>query len=247
MKNWEINKEFLLAIPPPEKTKSYTPIEHSVFINELQDEVRKQGYEIAEERYLPASSGQILTGTFRLKGDGTELSPALGFTNSYNKMRKASLAAMAMVLVCKNGMMANAAVGGYTRKHSGTALEDIRMHMVEVVGSLQQEYEKLQRNMEEMKQIETNKEMIAKLVGDMYVNENLIKATQLGILNKEIHFSKDFKDMNLWNFYNHVTEAFKDNHPMDYDKQMIKFHTYVADKFNLSGSRGLYKSGVSFV
>jgi hypothetical protein len=241
MKDWSTTREFLLEIPKPIATKSYSPIAHSVFINELQEELYKKGYEVAEERYLHANKGQILTGNFRITDNtSNELMPCINFTNSYNKMRKASIRATAMVLVCKNGMMGSTSVGSYSRKHSGTALEDIRIKMGEVVNSLEAEFERLILNVEEMKQIELNKKIIAQLVGDMYINENLIKTEQLSILNNEIHSSINFKGNSVWDFYNHVTESLKNNHPMEYDKQHIKLHSYISSKFNLTGNNRLY-------
>ena len=244
MKDWTTTREFLLEIPRPEETKSYKPIPHSVFINELREEIDKRGYIVAEERYLHANKGQILTGNFRITKDNSEMMPTINFTNSYNKMRKAEIRAAAMILVCKNGMMGTTSVGAYSRKHSGTALEDIRFKMSEVVQSLEEEFERLTKNANEMKQIELDKKIIAQLVGDMYINESLIKAEQLSILSNEIHNSINFKGNTVWDFYNHVTEAYKHNHPMDYDRQHIKMHTYMSDKFNLSGSRGLYGKGI---
>lgn len=240
MKDWTTTREFLLEIPRPEETKSYTPIAHSVFINELREELDKRGYTVAEERYLHANKGQILTGNFRVTNGDSEMMPMINFTNSYNKMRRAEIWAAAMVLVCKNGMMGKTSTGHYSRKHSGTALEDVRQKMIEVVASLDEEFQRLKKNAEEMKQIELDKKVIAQLVGDMYINESLIKAEQLSILSNEIHHSINFKGNTVWDFYNHVTESYKHNHPMDYDKQHIKFHTYMTDKFSLSGSRGLY-------
>lgn len=240
MKDWSTTKDFLLGIPAPVATESYCPIPHSVFINELQEEIHKKGYSVVEERYLHASKGQILTGNLRISNGDNEMMPMVNFTNSYNKMRRAEIWAAAMVLVCKNGMMANTSTGHYSRKHSGTALEDVRGKMIEVVSSLDEEFNRLKKNAEEMKQIELDKKIIAQLVGDMYVNEMLIREEQLSILNKEIHNSINFRGNSLWDFYNHTTEALKHNHPMFYDKQHIKFHTYITDKFNLSGSRGLY-------
>ena len=80
------------------------------------------------------------------------------------------------------------------------------------------------------------------LKGKMFLadREALVNATQLEIIRKEIKYSKDFKDGSLWSFYNNCTAGFHDNHPSNYDKQHIKFHTYISDKFALTGSRGLY-------
>ena len=59
MNKWTTNKDFLREIPVPEKTKSYSPVPHSIFIDELQENIAKAGYVITHENYLPASKGEI--------------------------------------------------------------------------------------------------------------------------------------------------------------------------------------------
>jgi hypothetical protein len=243
MKNWNLSRTEILNAPVPADTNSYTAIPHSVFLDELQNKLQEKQYDILEERYLCSKDAQIVTGSFTVKdtkSSGSELAPTLFFTNSYNKMKRASIRAGVTVLVCKNGMMAQVDKSSYSRRHSGDALEDIKYYIDSVVGTLEREFNRMSINMQEMRNIDLSKDMIAQLAGDMFLNEQLITATQLGILNKELKFSTNFKDTSLWSFYNNCTEAFKDSHPMFYDKQHVKFHTYISDKFKLTGFTGLY-------
>jgi hypothetical protein len=241
MKNWESTKQRLLDCPLPQATATYTVIPHKVFLEEITGELKDKGYTIADERYLSLHNCNVLTGMYRIQSDiGGELSPAISFVNSYNKTRKAEIRATAVVLVCKNGMMGNIANGYYARKHSGDALTDFRDHIKTVIGGLQEEFERLVKNKEEMKAITLNPLIRSSLIGDMIVNEGLLTLSQLAILKKEMKKSIYFSGDSLWDFYNNCTEAFKENHPAIFDKQHVKFHTYICDKFKLSGSRGLY-------
>lgn len=243
MKNWDVTRSRILAAQVPQSTDTYTPIPHSVFLNEIQEELDKSNYIIHSESYLATKDSQIVTGNFTVKKTGdvpNTIAPAIYFVNSYNKMRRASLKAGVSVLVCKNGMMGLSGGTYFNRKHQGTALDDIRTHIKSITANMEEEYAKLEKNMNEMREITLDRKTIAQLVGDMLINESLISSTQLGILQKELKYSKDFNDGSLWSFYNNCTEAFKDTHPMYYDKQHIKFHSYVSDKFELTGHRGLY-------
>ena len=243
MKNWNLSRTEILNAPVPQNTESYTAIPHSVFLDELQNKLQEKNYSILEERYLTTKDAQVVTGSFIVK-DGSapdsDLAPSLFFTNSYNKMKRASIRAGVTVLVCKNGMMGQVDKSSYSRRHSGDALTDMKEYINNVVQTLENEFKRMTINMEEMKAIDLSRDMIAQLAGDMFLNEQLITATQLGILNKELKYSTNFKDGSLWSFYNNCTEAFKDTHPMFYDKQHVKFHTYVSDKFKLTGFTGLY-------
>ena len=239
MKNWTKRKEDILDIPLPIKTHSYSPVPHSVFLEEINIEIEKQGYKVIEESYLTINDGKVLTGNLRIGNNNTFINPTINFTNSYNKMRKAELRGCATVLICKNGMMGSIG-GGYSHKHNGNVLKELREQIVIIVSNLESEFLKLEKNMQELQKIKLNKDVISTLIGDMFINEELINTTQLGILSKELKFSEHFKGDTAWDFYNNVTESFKDNHPMNYDKQHIKFHTYCSDKFGLTGRRGLY-------
>lgn len=244
---WELTRNKILSVPLPEATKTYSPVPHSLFLEEVAEKVTQAGYIITNERYLSAYNYQLLTGVFSIKKPDQsliDLSPSLYFINSYNKKRKASLRAGAMVLVCKNGMLGSVQGGSYSRIHRGTALEDFRDEIDSVIGSVEIEFQRLEKNVAEMKETKLSSKVIAQLVGDMYINESLLSDTQLSILKKEMKFSENFKTDSLWDFYNNCTEAYKSSHPSYFEKQHIKFHTYITDKFDLSGSRDLY--GKSF-
>ena len=240
MKQWLTNRQAILATPLPQHGGRYAVIPHSLFLNEIQDRLKAKGYDIAEERYLTTGNRQVIAGVFRIKDNNTELAPSISFINSYNKTKKASIRAGAVVLVCRYGMMGAIENGSYSRKHTGTALEDFREHVELVIDGLEKEFIRLQSNVREMKNISVDNILIANLIGDMVMNEQLITNTQLSIFKKEKKSSLNFRGNTLWDFYNNCTEAFKDSHPVIYDKQHVKFHTYICDKFKLTGSRGLF-------
>lgn len=242
MKNWTDKRDDIIATPLPASSGRYGVIPHSVFLDEIREELDKKHYTIAEERYLTASNNQVLSGFFRIQNHtDIEIMPSVHFVNSYNKTRKASIRVTATVLVCKNGMMASTVKGSYVRKHIGTrALSDFRAHISTSIDTLEDEFARLVKNKEEMKSIGLTKRDRALIVGDMLLNEDLITSTQLSILKEEIKFSEHFKGTSLWDFYNHTTESYKENNPNNFDKQHIKFHSYISDKYSLSGHTGLY-------
>lgn len=243
---WELTRSNILAAQVPANTSSYTAIPHRVFLEEVSAELTNKGYLVVAEEYSSTKNYQVVTGSFTVrKASETsdtlpEMYPSLYFVNSYNKSRRAILHGGAKVLVCKNGMIGTVGLSKFMRKHSGNALEELREQMAVVIDNLDYEYQKLQTSVSEMKQIQLDKEVRAKLVGDMIINEDMLTATQIGILKHEIQYSEHFKDGSLWSFYNNCTEAFKETHPMYYDRQHIKLHAYLSDKFSLSTSRGLY-------
>lgn len=247
MKNWQNTTDFLREIPLPTETRTYKPVSHAVFIDEIKEELYKRGHSVKTERYLTANNGLIMTGNFTIENPDGEINPAIFFTNSYNKMRKAELTNGVIVLVCSNGMISMDVSNKFSKKHSGTVLEDLRNNIVLSVESVDEEFEKLRKNAEEMKQIQLSDNQIASIIGDMYINESMISETQLSILKKEVKTSTNFKDNTVWDLYNNTTEAFKASHPMHFDKQHLKLHAYMSDIFSLTGARGLYKNKQSLI
>lgn len=247
MKNWQNTTDFLREIPLPTQTRTYKPVSHAVFIDEIKEELYKKGHSVKTERYLTANNGLIMTGNFTIENSNSEFNPAIYFTNSYNKMRKAELTSGMIVLVCSNGMISIDVTNRFSKKHSGTVLEDLKNNIVLTVESIEDEFEKLKKNAEEMKQIQLSDNQIASIIGDMYINESMISETQLSILKKEVKTSTNFKDNTVWDLYNNTTEAFKISHPMHFDKQHLKLHAYMSDVFSLTGSRKLYKNKESLI
>jgi hypothetical protein len=242
---WTDRREEILAIAPPEKQGKYCPIPHSVFLGEIEEELYKLGYTIKGQRFLTANNNQILTGTYNVsdnRTDDIDISPTIYFTNSYNKMKKASIHVGAMVLVCKNGMLGSVESGSFSRKHLGdNALTEFRERMKLGIQQLQKEFERLIINKTEMQNRVIETSIRNQLIGEMYIDHTMINPTQLSILNREIKTSKNFKDDTLWSLYNNITESLKENHPMNYNNDLIKVHTFFSDQFNLTGNRGLYK------
>ncbi len=52
MKNWETTRDIILNTELPVDTKSYSAIPHSVFLEEISEELYKKNYIIAEERLI---------------------------------------------------------------------------------------------------------------------------------------------------------------------------------------------------
>src|SRR3954467_13317753 len=68
--NWTNNEEFLLEIPEPSKTHSYSPIPHSMFIQELQEQLDKKELQVCDKKYMVNRDGNIMTGEYGICGKG---------------------------------------------------------------------------------------------------------------------------------------------------------------------------------
>jgi hypothetical protein len=243
MKNWQLTEEFLENIPVPEKTEDYTPIPHGVFVSTLQEKIRTAGLEVASKRYLTNEKGLVLTGEYEIKSDlDKEMTLSIGFQNSYNKVKKASIYGGAIVLVCKNGMYTSKSFGRFSRKHTGDALNAIMVNIDKVIETSEARFKQLVEDREALKTITLRDIDIATLLGDMFLNQSIISPVQLNIIKDQMFNSQFFKERTAWSLYNWATEAFKNTHPLKYMSDHMKLHAYMSDVFFLASGPGLYES-----
>jgi len=236
-------KEIIMNAEVPAKTKTYCPIPHSVFLEEIVEKLTNNNISIKSEYFASTAKGEIIRGTYKLAMENSydaDINPSISFVNSYNKMRKASVVSGVMVLVCANGMMRESGVNN-SRKHSGdSALEDFRAILDTSINSLESEFDILRQNMQEMKNFTISDKHKASMMGDMYLNYEMITPSQLAIFKKEDRESKNFTDDTVWSFYNNITESLKVSHPLHWDRDHAKVHSYISSQFDLTGDRKLY-------
>jgi len=60
MKNWKNTTDFLREIPLPEQTRTYKPVSHAIFIDEIKEELYKRGHSVKTERYPTFSAVAFL-------------------------------------------------------------------------------------------------------------------------------------------------------------------------------------------
>ena len=237
MKDWTVKEDFLREVELPMYEGKYAVIPHNVFIGELQEQLDKKNMVIGSKKYLTGNNGAILTGEYGIISNIEEESQiAIGFHNSYNKKMKAGVYGGMLMLVCSNGAY-SFGQNMYKRKHTGNALQELRHQMINVIEEAESSYVQLVAEKEAMKQRELTKQTIAALVGDMWLNEQLLNTTQIEIIRKQMLYSEAFHEKTAWSLYNWCTEAIKEAHPSNYIKQHLKLNTYISNKLQLSAVR----------
>ena len=86
----------------------------------------------------------------------------------------------------------------------------------------------MQKQREDMKQIEITKRVKAELIGRMMLEEQFITSTQLNIISRELKApTHDYgaKD-SVWELYNYTTFAMKESHPANWMESHIKAHRF---------------------
>jgi hypothetical protein len=99
-----------------------------------------------------------------------------------------------------------------------------------------------------MRKIFLPKKQQAELVGRLFLDEEIIDASQVSVIKAEMkdpsyHYSADLN--NAWTFYNHVTHSFKKSHPRTWMSDQVKFHEFMTAE--LLSQAGLHQMDKNWV
>ena len=118
----------------------------------------------------------------------------------------------------------------YARKHTGSADNEIRMHISNQVKNAEKHFKEVINVKNSLRGITLNKQEQAEFLGRMLITEKIISPTQLSSIVKEMNKpSYDYQcdQENAWAFYNHVTHGLKDSHPRTWMSDTEKFHKFI--------------------
>lgn len=229
-------KGILLDAPLPVATKSYSPTPHAKIIDTTLDSLAKAGMKVVGERYSAMKDGKQGMGFYRIADVGdSEMGLEIGWHNSYDKTMKLKWAIGGHVFICGNGMIVGD-MGTFVRKHTGDVLEEYATAVKDYVTNAQNHFDKLTKEKDMMKNVNVTPRQLAEMLGRMYVNEDIINSTELNIVKRELSSPTfDYKaDGTLWQFYNHITYALKEAHPVRNMKAHVDVHNFLAKEFSLS-------------
>ena len=223
-------KDFLVAAPLPKHGKTYTVIPHKDVIDVTKTLLDNNGFKITKELYRANMNAKVAQGVYHLASNkDPEMGMMFAWTNSYDKSTRFQCAVGAFVNVCSNGMLCGD-MANYARKHTGKADHDIHTQISSQVKSANKYYTKLIQDKNDMRKIFLPKKQQAELVGRLFLDEEIIDASQVSCIKAEMKDpSYDYNaDLNnAWTFYNHVTHSFKKSHPRTWMSDQVKFHEFM--------------------
>jgi len=155
------------------------------------------------------------------------------WSNSYNKTMRFKCAVGAYVFICSNGVVSGD-MGSYSRKHSGTALQDVVNEITHQINHAKEHYDLLLHDKEMLKNINLSPKDKGTILGQLFADDEILTLTQVGIVKREIdkpshNYNSDVNS--AWTMYNHITLALKESHPSTFMKDHQRVHGYFVDAF----------------
>ena len=243
-------KDMLVAAPLPSHGKTYTVIPHKDVIETTKTLLDISGFKVIKELYRANMDARVAQGVYHLSNltEDQEMGMMFAWTNSYDKSTRFQCAVGAFVNVCSNGMLCGD-MANYARKHTGKADHDIHTQISSQIKSANKYYTKLIQDKDQMRKIFLSKKEQAELVGRLFLDDEIIDASQVSCIKAEMkdpsyNYNADLN--NAWTFYNHVTHSFKKSHPRTWMSDQVKFHEFMtAELLSQSGLHQMDKNWVN--
>lgn len=234
-KGYTTTKSLILDTPVPVGTSTWKPVANSKLIDLTLESIDKAGFILDREFYSSAREGNQVTAKYTIKSLYDEdMQLMIGWQNSYDKTLSLKLCVGTQIFICSNGCVSGN-MGAYKKKHVGDVQEIAPEKLVEYISGAGDTFYKMQQDKLRMKEIEVSKKVQAELLGRMFIEQEIITATQLGIIKKEIEApTYDYNSKgSLWELYNYATFSLKEVAPSNWMKQHIDLHNFVTKEYSL--------------
>lgn len=214
----------VLNVPVPIGTKTYKPISHNEIISTTINHLNNHNYDY-KLSFNAANAGQIIVGTFKI-GEG-DFSRSLSFINSYNKTRKVGFAGGTVTQVCQNGMLWGDNI--FYKKHVGNVRDELSEMIQKELNTIEITYKEVINWFDNLKLQQLSKKEMSELAGRMFIEEEILTATQLSELKRQIlkpEFDYGGNNNTMYELYQHCTHSIKSTHPSKVfgtNKRLINF------------------------
>ena len=228
------SEQNLRLAPLPNHGGRYAVVSHGDVIDNAKYKILGAGFTIKKEEYRMTTDGNVAQGVYHLDYAGDpDMGMMFAWSNSYNKTMRFKCAVGAYVFICGNGVV-RGDMGSYSRKHSGTALQDVISEIDHQITHAKEHYDVLLADKEMLKNVSLTPRLKGKILGELFAYDEILTLTQVGIVKREMdkpthNYNADIHS--AWTMYNHITLALKESHPSTFMKDHQRVHGYFVDAF----------------
>lgn len=220
----------LKAVPLPVKTETYTVISHGFIIDEVKRELAKAGFEVMAEEYRANNNLEVARGSYIIRrSEDPNFLMSFNWTNSYDKSTKFQCAVGGFVWE-NNAYVIEKEDNTFIRKHTGDADTLVKDTIADKIANAEKYYLSVLDTKRKMEGIKVSRGQVAKILGDLYFNFDMISIEQLSGIKKEYTkpsyvYSTDSDS--LWTVYCHILTVLKSAHPKLWIHQQGFVHNYL--------------------
>ena len=212
----------------------YAVVAHGDVIDNAKNQILNAGFSINKTEYRMSNDGNIAQGVYHLDyANDPDMGMMFAWSNSYNKTMRFKCAVGGYVFICMNGVVSGN-MGNYSRKHSGTALQDVINEITHQIAHAKEHYDVLLQDKQMLKNVLLSPRDKGRILGQLFANDEILTLTQVGIVKRELdkpthNYNSDVNS--AWTMYNHITLALKESHPSSYMKDHQRVHGYFVNEY----------------
>jgi hypothetical protein len=228
-----ISRAQILDIPVPKDTNTYKAISVRSIFNTIDSLTTVKRFNIVQEHLEIAQKGQQQKMRFGFATDDSKFHFEIAVLNSYNKTLALKAAGGVSVAVCFNGMILGDVK--IQEKHMGTIQTDLDEFFIDLFDTQEILLKEAQIKWQRYNSILLNKADVHNLIGELYLEQELVNSEQLSIIKKELTSPSIYTDVtpkSLNHLYQAVTYAQRGTHPTLYTDNRIQtqdfFDSYLA-------------------
>ena len=220
----------LRAVPIPEETETYKPVNHWDLAVNLQkaSQTLLTDCKLANAQYGLARKGNQMFGvlTYR-QGPDDPLGLSIGFRNSYDKSMCVGIAIGAEIFICDN--LAFTGEIAIMRRHTANVLQDLEELIITTIYRSRNNFLKIQEDSDRMRLAGLCDDDAFRMLGLLF-GRAVLSPRQLPVVKKEwLAPTHDaFQERTLWSFYNACTAALKSCQPNRIMEKHIELHQVLA-------------------
>lgn len=231
-KTYKVNKEAVINIATPNNTRTWKPVGHSQLIDTTLESIYKAGFSLDKEEYSMAREGGIANGRYTISNIAdSEMQIQIGWQNSINKSLSLKYAMGVRIFICSNGAISGD-MGAFKRKHVSDVQEFTPRYITEYIKTAGETFTQMQKERDRMKEIEIDRITRARILGQMFFDEQLLESTQMNIIKRELDApTYDYGCSNsLWELYQFTTFSARDIHPSLWMDSHLDLHKFFVNQ-----------------
>ena len=213
----------LRSRPVPASTRTYSPIGHGEVIDMVKMQLVNQGFYTFAESYRASKDLDISIGTYNLIVNDKslmddEIGMMIAWRNSYDKTASFKCGIGGKVFICDNGMISSD-MSAIRKVHRGNIVAAVQSYISDEIAKAAKNMRELFLFRDETKQVMLSKKDKALILGDIFLNYNMLTSNQFSVVKKELEnasYTYSAHRDTAWVLYNHITHALKESHPIRY-------------------------------
>lgn len=220
----------LKAVPLPVKTETYTVISHGFIIDQVKQELAKAGFEVVAEEYRANNNLEVARGSYIIRrSEDPNFMMSFNWTNSYDKSTKFQCAVGGYIWE-NNAYVIEKEGNSFIRKHTGDADTLAKDTIADKIANAEAYYQSVLDTKRKMEHIKVNRGEVSKILGNLYINFDMISIEQLSGIKKEYlkpSYVYSTDSDSLWTIYCHILTVLKSAHPKLWLHQQGFVHNYL--------------------